>query len=52
MKKSPKIAENGDVQGRDNDGNGRKEPVYVKGYTTKKGTVVQGQYRAMPKKKK
>jgi len=51
MSKDPKIAENGDVRGRDNDGDGRKEPVFVKGYTKKNGTVVQGQYRALPKNK-
>ena len=50
MNKGPKTAENGDVRGRDNDGDGRKEPVFVKSYIKKDGTVVQGQYRALPKK--
>lgn len=51
MSKGPKTAENGDVRGRDNDGDGRKEPVFVKSYTKINGTVVKGQYRALPKKK-
>lgn len=42
------IAENGDRRGIDNDGDGRSEPVHVKGYTKANGTYVQEQYRALP----
>eukprot|EP00918_Siedleckia_nematoides_P092914 GHVU01203915.1.p1 GENE.GHVU01203915.1~~GHVU01203915.1.p1 ORF type:complete len:165 (+),score=14.69 GHVU01203915.1:319-813(+) len=43
-------AENGDFYNKDNDGDGRLEPIHVKGYTKKDGTYVKGHYRARPKK--
>lgn len=46
----PPVAENGDRRGADNDGDGRKEPVHVKGYYRKDGTYVRGHYRAKPGK--
>ena len=42
-------AENGDFYNFDNDGDGRKEPVHVKGYYKKDGSYVRGHYRAKPK---
>lgn len=44
------VAENGDVRGFDNDGDGRTEPVHVRGYFRKDGTYVQGHYRARPRR--
>lgn len=44
------IAENGDKRNYDNDGDGRKEPVYVKGHFRKR-KYIKSQYRALPKKK-
>ena len=46
----PHVAENGDVRGRDNDGDGRSEPVHVRGYYRKDGTYVRGHYRAKPRR--
>jgi len=46
----PPVAENGDIRGADNDGDGRAEPVYVRGYTRKDGTYVRGHYRASPRR--
>lgn len=40
------VAENGDQFGRDNDGDGRDETVYVEGYTRGDGTYVRSHYRA------
>jgi len=45
---APFISENGDVRGADNDGDGRLEPIHVRGYTRQDGTYVQGHYRALP----
>ena len=42
----PYVTENGDVYNRDNDGDGRLEPVYVRGYDRKDGTYVRSHYRA------
>tara|TARA_Y100000768_G_scaffold387977_1_gene381283 strand:- start:665 stop:1036 length:372 start_codon:yes stop_codon:yes gene_type:complete len=42
-------SENGDCKGFDNDGDGRIEPVYVKGYYRKDGTYVRSHYRASPR---
>lgn len=42
------VAENGDRYNEDNDGDGRLEPVHVKGYTKKDGTRVREHYRARP----
>lgn len=42
-------AENGDRYNVDNDGDGRREPVYVRGYYRKNGTYVRGHYRARPR---
>jgi peptidoglycan hydrolase-like protein with peptidoglycan-binding domain len=47
----PHVAENGDIQGADNDGDGRLEPVYVRGYYRKDGTYVRGHYRARPRRR-
>lgn len=41
------VAQNGDVYGRDNDGDGRKEPVYVKPSSNGR----RSHYRARPQKK-
>lgn len=46
----PPVAENGDIRGADNDGDGRAEPVYVRGYYRKDGTYVRGHYRARPRR--
>lgn len=46
----PLVAENGDVRGADNDGDGRAEPVHVRGYYRKDGTYVRGHYRAAPRR--
>lgn len=43
---NPNIAQNGDVRGRDNDGDGRTESVHVRGYTKADGTVMRSHYRA------
>ncbi len=40
-------AENGDYWNRDNDGDGRRESVYVRGHY-RNGTYVRGHYRAKP----
>jgi len=45
----PHRAENGDLYNWDNDGDGRREPVYVRGYFRKDGTYVRGHYRARPR---
>lgn len=45
---SPAIAENGDRRGADNDGDGRRENTYVRGYYRKDGTYVRSHYRASP----
>jgi hypothetical protein len=42
----PRKSENGDVRGKDNDGDGEPETVYVEGYTRKDGVKVKGHYRA------
>lgn len=47
----PYRAENGDYRGRDNDFNGRSEPVYVRGYYKKNGTYVRSHYRAKPRRR-
>lgn len=47
----PHRAENGDYYNYDNDGDGRKEPVHVKGYYRKDGTYVREHYRAKPRSK-
>jgi hypothetical protein len=44
-------AENGDVYGADNDGDGRVETVFVRGYYRKDGTYVRSHYRAKPRRK-
>jgi hypothetical protein len=46
----PGSAENGDLRGVDNDGDGRIETVFVKGYYKKNGTYVRSHYRAAPRK--
>jgi len=46
----PPVAENGDVRGWDNDGDGRTEPVHVRGYYRRDGTYVRGHYRARPRR--
>lgn len=43
---SPYQTENGDIRGHDNDGDGRVESVYVRGYYKKDGTYVRSHYRA------
>jgi len=43
------VAENGDIRGADNDGDGRKESVYVKGHY-RKGVYVRAHYRASPRR--
>ena len=48
--RGPPVAENNDVRGADNDGDGRREPVYVRGYRRKDGTYVRGHYRARPRR--
>lgn len=48
--RGPPVAENHDVRGADNDGDGRREPVYVRGYYRKDGTYVRGHYRARPRR--
>jgi hypothetical protein len=47
---SPNRAENGDYYGIDNDGDGRIETVYVRGYYRKNGTYVRSHYRARPRR--
>ena len=42
----PRVAENRDVRGADNDGDGRRESIHVRGYYRKDGTYVRGHYRA------
>lgn len=49
-KPKPPVAENGDRGGADNDGDGRAEGVYVRGYYKKDGTYVRGHYRTKPGK--
>lgn len=46
----PYVAENGDVKGYDNDGDGRLEPTYVKSYYKSDGTYVRSHYRAKPRR--
>ena len=46
----PPVAENGDIRAADNDGDGRAETVYVRGYYRKDGTYVRGHYRARPRR--
>ncbi len=46
----PPVAENGDIRDADNDGDGRLEPVFVRGYFRKDGTYVRSHYRAAPRK--
>jgi len=46
----PAIAENGDKRNCDNDRDGKREPVYVKGHF-RDGKYIKSQYRALPKKK-
>lgn len=48
----PLVAGNGDVRGADNDGDGRRETVFKKGYTRKDGTRVRSHYSAPPKRGK
>ena len=48
--KSYNMAENGDIYGADNDGDGRREYIYVHGYYRKDGTYVRGHYRAAPRR--
>jgi hypothetical protein len=43
-------AENGDIYGADNDGDGRRETVFVSGYYRKDGTYVRSHYRARPRR--
>jgi hypothetical protein len=43
-------AENGDLYGVDNDGDGRRETVFVRGYYRKNGTYVRSHYRAKPRR--
>jgi hypothetical protein len=43
----PIIAENGDFVGRDNDGDGSPEPVFVRGHF-RDGEYVRSHYRALP----
>ena len=45
---SPLVAQNGDRRGFDNDEDGRKETVFVNGYTRSDGTYVRSHYRAAP----
>ena len=47
---SPYRSENGDIKGYDNDGDGRLEPTYVKGYYKSNGTYVRSHYRAKPRR--
>lgn len=42
----PYIAENGDVYGEDNDGDGKIETYYMQGYRRKDGVRVRSHYRA------
>ncbi len=44
------MAENGDFYNQDNDGDGRVESVFVKGYYRKDGTYVRSHYRAAPRR--
>jgi len=44
------MAENGDFYNQDNDGDGRVESVFVKGYYRKNGTYVRSHYRAAPRR--
>lgn len=46
---SVRRAENGDYWNRDNDGDGRREPIFVEGYYRKDGTYVRSHYRAAPR---
>ena len=46
----PYVAENGDIYNRDNDGDGRVEPTYVRGYYRNDGVYVRSHYRAIPRK--
>ena len=42
-------AENGDLYGVDNDGDGRIETIYVNSYYKSDGTYVRSHYRATPR---
>lgn len=42
----PPVAENGDIRGEDNDGDGIEEYVYVSRYVRSDGVVVRAHYRA------
>lgn len=44
----PDVAGNGDRRGFDNDGDGRTESQYVRGYTRSDGVQVRDHYRAHP----
>ncbi len=46
---TPTVAQNGDIRGFDNDGDGRRETTYVNGYYRKDGTYVRSHYRASPR---
>ena len=48
---TPWMTENGDIYNRDNDGDGRVETVYVRGYYRKNGTYVRSHYRAKPRRR-
>ena len=41
----PYVAENGDMYGEDNDGDGFVETYYIQGYTRKDGVRVRSHYR-------
>jgi hypothetical protein len=43
----PFVAENGDVRDRDNDGDGRPEPTFVRGHV-RNGRPVKSHFRALP----
>ena len=47
---TPPVAQNGDIKGYDNDGDGRLEPTYVNGYYKSDGTYVRSHYRAKPRR--
>jgi endonuclease YncB( thermonuclease family) len=49
MDRAPMRMENGDILGADNDGDGRSEPVQVKGYFKQDGTYVRGHARSKPR---
>ena len=49
LSSSPYRAQNGDIRGADNDGDGRRETTYISGYYRKDGTYVRSHYRAAPR---